>query len=117
MVRADATAADRDRLRARLLSPAVRSRCAAASQRALRKAEPLMLQTSSLLADSLADRLVSTFVRSYGKAAPPPYAEILGEASRLVIERLSLSDALYHTAEHTALVTLVAQDIMRGLRF
>jgi hypothetical protein len=75
-----------------------------------------MLQTSSLLADSLADRLVSTFVRSYGKAAPTPYAEILGEAARLVIERLSLSDALYHTAEHTALVTLVAQDILRGLR-
>jgi hypothetical protein len=76
-----------------------------------------MLQTSSLLADSLADRLVSTFVRSYGKAAPTPYAEILGEAARLVIERLSLSDALYHSAEHTALVTLVAQDILRGLRF
>ena len=26
-----------------------------------------MLQTSSLLADSLADRLVTTFVRSYGR--------------------------------------------------
>ena len=74
-----------------------------------------MLQTSSLLADSLADRLIETFVRSYGKTAPP-YAESLGEAARLVIERLSLSDALYHTAEHTALVTLVAQDILRGLR-
>ena len=33
-----------------------------------------------------------------------------------MIERLSLSDALYHTAEHTALVTLVAQDILRGRR-
>jgi hypothetical protein len=33
-----------------------------------------------------------------------------------VIERLSLSDALYHTAEHTVLVTLVAQDILRGRR-
>jgi hypothetical protein len=74
-----------------------------------------MLQTSSLLADALADRLIATFTRSYGRAAPP-YAEILGEAARLVIERLSLSDALYHTAEHTALVTLVAQDILRGRR-
>lgn len=43
-------------------------------------------------------------------------AELLGEGARLVIERLSLSDALYHTAEHTALVTLVAQDILRGRR-
>lgn len=74
-----------------------------------------MLQTSSLLADALADRLISTFSRSYGRAAPP-YAEVIGEAARLVIERLSLSDALYHTAEHTALVTLVAQDILRGRR-
>jgi hypothetical protein len=33
-----------------------------------------------------------------------------------VIERLATSDALYHNAEHTALVTLVAQDILRGVR-
>jgi hypothetical protein len=74
-----------------------------------------MLQTSSLLADSLAERLAGTFVRSYGRAVSQQ-AELLGEAARLVIERLSLSDALYHTAEHTALVTLVAQDILRGRR-
>ncbi|HSS85430.1 MAG TPA: metal-dependent phosphohydrolase [Reyranella sp.] len=41
---------------------------------------------------------------------------MLGEAARLVIERISLSDALYHTAEHTALVTMVALDILRGRR-
>ena len=74
-----------------------------------------MLQTSALLADSLADRLIETFIRSYGRTVAPQ-AELLGEAARLVIERLSLSDALYHTAEHTALVTLVAQDILRGRR-
>jgi hypothetical protein len=33
-----------------------------------------------------------------------------------VIERLATSDALYHNAEHTALVAQVAQDILRGLR-
>ncbi len=74
-----------------------------------------MLQTSSLLADALADRLVETFERSYGRAVAP-HAQVLGEAARLVVERLSLSDALYHTAEHTVLVTLVAQDILRGRR-
>ena len=74
-----------------------------------------MLQTSALLADSLANRLIETFIRSYGRTVAPQ-AELLGEAARLVIERLSLSDALYHTAEHTALVTLVAQDILRGRR-
>ena len=70
-----------------------------------------MLQSSSLLADALADRLIKTFTRTYGRTAQPS-AEVLGEAARLVIERLSLSDALYHTAEHTVLVTLVAQDIL-----
>jgi len=72
-----------------------------------------MLQTASLLANALADRLVETFTRSYSRTATE-HAELLGEAARLVVERLSLSDALYHTAEHTVLVTLVAQDILRG---
>jgi len=74
-----------------------------------------MLKTSSLLADALADRLVEGFERSYSRTSPQ-HVESLGEAARLVIERLSLSDALYHTAEHTALVALVAQDILRGRR-
>ena len=55
-----------------------------------------MLQTSSLLADALAARLVETFERVYGRTVPQ-HAEALGEAARLAIERLSLSDALYHT--------------------
>ena len=41
-----------------------------------------MLQTSTLLADSLADRLVTTFVRSYGRTVSQQ-AELLGEAARL----------------------------------
>jgi hypothetical protein len=34
----------------------------------------------------------------------------------LVIERIASSDALYHNCEHTALVTLCVQDILRGRR-
>ncbi|MBX9947150.1 MAG: metal-dependent phosphohydrolase [Reyranella sp.] len=74
-----------------------------------------MLQPTTLLADSLADHLTQTFVRAFGSDAAQR-GEALGEAARLVIERISLSDALYHTAEHTALVTMVAQDILRGRR-
>ena len=40
----------------------------------------------------------------------------LDEAARLVIERIASSDALYHDCEHTALVTLCVQDILRGRR-
>ena len=74
-----------------------------------------MIQPTSLLADALADRLSQTFERTY-RGSAPRHALFIAEAARLVIERISLSDALYHTAEHTALVTLVAQDILRGRR-
>jgi len=43
-------------------------------------------------------------------------AHALDEAARLVIERIASSDALYHNCEHTALVTLCVQDILRGRR-
>jgi hypothetical protein len=41
---------------------------------------------------------------------------MIDEAARLVVERLASSDALYHDVQHTALVALVAQDIMCGRR-
>ena len=74
-----------------------------------------MIQPTTLLADALADQLMRTYDRAFGSSTPIP-SELLGEAARLFIERISLSDALYHTAEHTALVTTVAQDILRGYR-
>jgi hypothetical protein len=74
-----------------------------------------MIQPTTLLADALANHLIDNFSRAFG-GSTPYHADVLGEAARLVIERISLSDALYHTAEHTALVTTVAQDILRGHR-
>ena len=47
---------------------------------------------------------------------PPRIAHALDEAARLVIERIASSDALYHDCQHTALVTLCVQDILRGRR-
>jgi hypothetical protein len=74
-----------------------------------------MLNAAMLLADEIGQRLSTAFVRSFGGANQRVTAAI-NEAARLVIERIAISDALYHNAEHTALVTLVAQDILRGLR-
>src|SRR6201995_5884680 len=74
-----------------------------------------MLNATTLLAEELAQRLSSVFLRTFG-GAEPHIATQLGEAAKLMIELLATSDALYHDAEHTALVTLAAQDILRGLR-
>jgi hypothetical protein len=75
----------------------------------------MMLNAASLLADALGRNLAETYRRIYGDREPHLPAG-LDEAARLVIERIATSDALYHDCEHTALVTLCVQDILRGCR-
>ena len=72
-----------------------------------------MLNPTSLLADALGRNLADTYRRIFGDREPQ-IATGLDEAARLVIERIASSDALYHDTQHTALVTLCAQDILRG---
>jgi hypothetical protein len=76
---------------------------------------PQMLNPTILLADALGRNLAETYHRIYGDQEPR-MAHALDEAARLVIERIASSDALYHNCEHTALVTLCVQDILRGRR-
>ena len=42
------------------------------------------------------------------------YAAYIEGGAKLILERLGNSDALYHNAEHTMMVTLVGQQIIRG---
>ena len=44
----------------------------------------------------------------------PEYPAILRSSAKLVIERIANSDALYHDAQHTVMVTLVGQAMLRG---
>jgi hypothetical protein len=74
-----------------------------------------VLNPTSLLADALGRNLAETYRRIYGEQEPRIGAA-LDEAARLVIERIASSDALYHDCQHTALVTLCVQDILRGRR-
>ena len=77
--------------------------------------EVTVLNPTSLLADALGRNLAETYRRIFGDQEPQ-IATGLDEAARLVIERIASSDALYHDTQHTALVTLCAQDILRGRR-
>jgi hypothetical protein len=72
-----------------------------------------MFNATTLLADALGRHLADTYRRIYG-GREPEYGRVLDSAGKLVIERIANSDALYHNTNHTALVTLVGEAILRG---
>ena len=72
-----------------------------------------MFNPTSIVASAFGDYLSDLYLQ-YFSARKPEYAAYLGGAARLVLERLSNTTALYHNAEHTVMVTLVGQQIMRG---
>lgn len=74
-----------------------------------------MLNPTTLLADALGENLADVYRQVFGNSAPH-FATSLKEAAKLIIERISSSDALFHDTHHTMMVAQVAQDILRGLR-
>ena len=72
-----------------------------------------MFNGTGLVIDAFVERLEDAYARNYG-TFEPSYGEILGWAGRMALERIAQTDALYHDMEHTILVTLVGQEILRG---
>jgi hypothetical protein len=72
-----------------------------------------LINSTSLLAEALQRSLLATWQQTFGERE----AELgrrVANAAMLIIERIGNSDALYHDAHHTAMVTLVGQAILRG---
>ncbi len=72
-----------------------------------------MLNPAELLIEACAARMEQSFTRQYG-GLDPHYGQIIGWASRMALETIANSDALYHDVEHTVMVTMVGQEILRG---
>ena len=72
-----------------------------------------MLNPISIMADRLADHIAELYLQ-YFSHRNPEYATYMGGAARLVLERIGNSNALYHNIEHTLMVTLAGQQIIRG---
>jgi hypothetical protein len=53
------------------------------------------------------------YERTYG-ILEPDYPGIISFAAQLALENIATSDAAYHDVNHTVLVTLVGQEILRG---
>jgi hypothetical protein len=72
-----------------------------------------MFNPTAILADKLGEHLAGTYLQ-YFSHRRPEYADYIGGAARLCLERIGNSNALYHDVEHTIMVVLVGQQILRG---
>jgi hypothetical protein len=72
-----------------------------------------MITVPELAAEALGSFLSSHLERRFG-STEAGLTELISWVSRLALECIGNSDALYHSVEHTMLVTLVGYDIMKG---
>ena len=72
-----------------------------------------MFNPTQVVVEAFVRELQSSYRRTY-ETFEPNYPGILSFIGRSAIETLANSDAPYHNAEHTIMVTLVGQEILRG---
>lgn len=72
-----------------------------------------MFNARSLVIDAFVERLQGAYGRNYGNVEPG-YGEMLVWAGRMALEHIAGSTALYHNLEHTVMVTMVGQEMLRG---
>ena len=72
-----------------------------------------MFNATQILIDTFVEQLREGYRRTYG-GLKTDYEDIIGWAGSMALENIANSDALYHNVEHTILVTLVGQEILRG---
>ncbi|MGL5082527.1 MAG: Npun_R2479 family HD domain-containing metalloprotein [Microcoleaceae cyanobacterium] len=72
-----------------------------------------MFNATAVLIDAFVQRLQAGYRRTYG-GFQPHYPEIISWAGTMALENIANCDALYHDVEHTMLVTLVGQEVLRG---
>ncbi len=72
-----------------------------------------MLNFHEMMIDRFVEELHESYRQSY-RAMEPQYPNIIEWTGRLALENIANSDNLYHDVEHTILVTLVGQAILKG---
>src|SRR5258708_39702970 len=72
-----------------------------------------MFNPTQLVIEAFVEQLQATYGRIYG-LLEPGYPGIIGFIARVALENIANSDAPYHDVNHTILVTLVGQEVLRG---
>jgi hypothetical protein len=68
-------------------------------------------------ADIVINAFIERLVKGHGQyfpSAPVQHGEAIARVARLSLSRIARSNALYHDLDHTLLVTMVGQDMLRG---
>jgi hypothetical protein len=73
----------------------------------------MFFNATEILIDSFVQKLRDGYRRTYG-GYKPDYEDIIAWAGGMAMENIANSDALYHNVEHSILVTLVGQEVLRG---
>ena len=72
-----------------------------------------MFNPTKIVIEAFVGELQVMYERTYG-VLEPSYPGIIGFVGRLALENIANSDAAYHDVNHTIMVTLVGQEILRG---
>ena len=72
-----------------------------------------MINFHQMMIDRFVEELHESYRQSY-RLMEPQFANIIEWTGRLALENIANSDNLYHDVEHTILVTLVGQAILKG---
>jgi len=72
-----------------------------------------MFNPTQVVIQAFVEQLQEMYGQVYG-VLEPAYPGIIGFIGRLALENIANSDAPYHDVNHTIMVTLVGQEILRG---
>ncbi len=72
-----------------------------------------MFNATQHVIDAFVNKIHKIYKDVYGDLEPN-YPGLIEWAGRMALERISNTDCLYHNVEHTILVTLAGQEILRG---
>jgi hypothetical protein len=72
-----------------------------------------MFNPIQVVIEAFVEQLQARYGQTYG-TLEPSYPGIVGFIARLAMENIANSDAPYHDMNHTIMVTLVGQEILRG---
>lgn len=73
----------------------------------------MVLNLHSVIINEFVKEIKAAYNQTYNMIEPQ-YGHILEWCGRLSLENIANSDALYHNVEHTIMVTLVGQSILKG---